>query len=175
MRPVGMPGTHRGGLSRGARATAGRPIRQRQQQHVPGCWLTVPSVLDLPDRRRWPRDPWDSADPVRHRQHVVPTPVHRKLLATLCPIYDHQIRLLPPGASAGQIAEAVAWAAPVFEMVECHFHEWAIRPADAVAAVVCVGSWASFRRSHKNGSRLRPMSPWSSSSCSTSQRTTHMA
>jgi 2-keto-4-pentenoate hydratase len=40
---------------------------------------------------------------------------------------------LKPGASADQIAEAVAWAAPAFEMVECHFHEWAIRPADAVA------------------------------------------
>jgi len=40
---------------------------------------------------------------------------------------------LRPGASADQVADAVAWAAPAFEIVECHFHDWAIRPADAVA------------------------------------------
>ncbi len=37
------------------------------------------------------------------------------------------------GAGAADVAAAVSWVAPAFEIVECHFVDWAIRPADAVA------------------------------------------
>lgn len=40
---------------------------------------------------------------------------------------------LAGGAGAAAIARAIAWVAPAFEIVECHFADWAIRPADAVA------------------------------------------
>lgn len=40
---------------------------------------------------------------------------------------------LATGAGAAAIARAIAWVAPAFEIVECHFADWAIRPADAIA------------------------------------------
>lgn len=38
-----------------------------------------------------------------------------------------------PGMSRQEIVAALAWAAPAFEIVQCHYHDWALMPADALA------------------------------------------
>ncbi len=56
---------------------------------------------------------------------------------------------LEAGAGAAAIAQAIAWVAPAFEIVECHFAGWAIQPADAIAdaglhAALVLGRRTSF-------------------------------
>src|SRR5579862_2139737 len=40
---------------------------------------------------------------------------------------------LVPGASTTEISAAVDWVAPGFEIVQCHYPDWVMAPADAVA------------------------------------------
>jgi 2-oxo-3-hexenedioate decarboxylase len=40
---------------------------------------------------------------------------------------------LSPRASATEICSAIGWAAPGFEIVQCHYPDWAMTPADAIA------------------------------------------
>jgi 2-oxo-3-hexenedioate decarboxylase len=40
---------------------------------------------------------------------------------------------LDPGASAEDVGAAIGWAAMGFEIVQCHFPDWKMNPADAIA------------------------------------------
>jgi len=40
---------------------------------------------------------------------------------------------VPAGASLAEIRRAIGWAAPGFEIVQCHYPDWEMAPPDAVA------------------------------------------
>jgi 2-keto-4-pentenoate hydratase len=44
---------------------------------------------------------------------------------------------LRPGASSDEIADAVAWAALGFELVDCHYPAWRLTPPDLIADFGC--------------------------------------
>ncbi|HXA30930.1 MAG TPA: hypothetical protein VNV87_01625 [Acidimicrobiales bacterium] len=46
-------------------------------------------------------------------------------------------RAVPPGADLEQIADSVLWAALGFEIVDCHYPDWALTPPDLVADFGC--------------------------------------
>jgi 2-oxo-3-hexenedioate decarboxylase len=53
---------------------------------------------------------------------------------------------LRPGASSDEIAQALAWAALGFELVDCHYPGWRLTPPDLVADFGCHAGLAVGRR-----------------------------